>query len=200
MGVVDDAVAALAAGGLVVLPTDTVYGLAASASHEQPVRDLLALKGKPPGTPIALVAAGVDVLLDAVPELRGRSETIARTLLPGPYTLVLGNPARRFPWLFGETSESIGVRVPSLTGEAAAILEQVGVVAATSANLHGGPDPRSLADVPEQIRTGALLVDGGELPGTASTVIDFAAGEPRVIREGAAPSAPAIDRALAALR
>jgi len=72
-------------------------------------------------------------------------------------------------------------------------------VAATSANLHGGPDPRTLADVPEEIRAAALLVDGGELPGTASTVIDFTGAEPRVIREGAAPSAEAIDRALAAI-
>jgi L-threonylcarbamoyladenylate synthase len=89
--------------------------------------------------------------------------------------------------------------VPELDAAARAILERAGPVAATSANLHGGPDPRTLADVPDEIRAAALLVDGGELPGTASTVIDFTA-KPRVIREGAASSADAIARVPAALR
>jgi L-threonylcarbamoyladenylate synthase len=195
VGAVDDAVAALEAGGLVVLPTDTVYGLAALPDKE-PVERLLALKGKPAGTPIALVAASVDVLLDRVPELRGRDESLARALLPGPYTLVLSNPARRFPWLCGTAPGSIGVRVPSLAGDAAAILRRVGAVAATSANLHAGADPRTAGDVPAEVAAAALVVDGGELPGTASTVIDFTTPVPRVIREGAAPSADAIRRAL----
>ena len=150
--------------------------------------------------PIALVAASVDVLLECVPELRGRDATIARALLPGPYTLVLRNPARSYRWLTGGRPDTIGVRVPVLEGDAAAVLEQVGAVAATSANLHGGPDPRTLAEVPEEIRAAAgAVVDGGELPGTASTVIDFAGPEPQVIRDGAAPGAEAIERALAAL-
>jgi len=195
-----DAVTALRAGHLVVLPTDTVYGLAVAADDEAAVRELSRAKGRPEEMPIALVAASVDALLDRVPELLGRDETVIRALLPGPYTLVLANPARRYPWLTGAAPDTIGVRVPSLTGDAAAILEQVGAVAATSANLHGGPDPRTLADVPESIRSAAgVLVDGGELPGTPSTVIDFTGSEPAVIREGAAPPAEAIARALAAL-
>jgi L-threonylcarbamoyladenylate synthase len=201
MGVVDDAVAALRACELVVLPTDTVYGLAAIAHREEPVCRLLALKRKPPGTPIALVAAGIDHLLDAVPELDGPDATIARALLPGPYTLVLNNPAGRLRWLCGETPGAIGVRVPRLGADAATILERAGTVAATSANLHGGPDPRTLGEVPQEIRAATgVLVDGGELPGTASTVIDFTGPTPRVIREGAAPSVEAIERVLAALR
>lgn len=200
MGVVDEAVRALAAGRLIVLPTDTVYGLAATASREDPVGLLCRAKGKPETSPTALVASSVDLLLECVPELRGRDATIAQTLLPGPYTLVLRNPARRFRWLAGSAPETIGVRVPVLVGEAASILQQVGAVAASSANLHGGPDPATLDEVPDQIRSAAAaLVDGGELPGTASTVIDFTGPEPKVIREGAAASAEAIDRALAAL-
>jgi tRNA threonylcarbamoyl adenosine modification protein (Sua5/YciO/YrdC/YwlC family) len=195
VGAVDDAVAALESGGLVVLPTDTVYGLAALPQQE-PVERLLALKGKPAGTPIALVAATVDVLIDLVPELRGRDEAVARTLLPGSYTLVLANPARRYPWLCGSTPGSIGVRVPSLTGDGAEVVRRVGAVAATSANLHGGADPRTAAGVAPAIATAAVVLDGGELPGTASTVIDFTTPIPRVIREGAAPSAEAIARAL----
>jgi L-threonylcarbamoyladenylate synthase len=201
MGVVEDAVRAVAAGRLVVLPTDTVYGLAATAYREDPVRRLYRAKGRPETSPTALVASSVDLLLECVPELRGRDATIARMLLPGPYTLVLRNPARRFRWLAGLKAETIGVRVPALEGDAAAILLQVGAVAASSANLHGGADPGTLADVPEPIRSvAAALVDGGRLPGTASTVIDFTRPDPKVIREGAASSAEAIDRALAALR
>ena len=200
MGVVDDAVAALEANGLVVLPTDTVYGLAAAARREEAVRRLLALKLKPPATPIALLAASVDQLLRALPALDARDATIARTLLPGPYTLVLGNPGGPFPWLCGETTGSIGVRVPELDASARAILERAGPVAATSANLHGGPDPRTLAAVDEQRGRADLVGHVGELPGTPSTVIDFTAAEPRVIREGAAPSTDAVGRVLAALR
>jgi L-threonylcarbamoyladenylate synthase len=200
MGAVEEAVSALRAGQLVVLPTDTVYGLASTPYREEPVRKLLRLKGKPDDAPIALVATTVDFLLECLPELRGRDATIARALLPGPYTLVLHNPARRFRWLTGTRSDTVGVRVPDLEGDAAEILERAGAVAASSANLHGGPDPHTLAEISEQIRSAvAAVVDGGELPGTASTVIDFTGLEPRVIREGAAPGADAIDRVFAAL-
>ena len=200
MGAVENTVSALRTGQVVVLPTDTVYGLAATPYREGPARKIFRLKQRPETMPIALVARSVDFLLECVPELRGRDATIARALLPGPYTLVLRNPARSYRWLTGDRPDTIGVRVPELAGHAAAILELAGAVAATSANLHGAPDPRRLADVPEEIRAAAgAVVDGGDLPGTASTVIDFTGPEPLVIREGAASSADAIDGALAAL-
>lgn len=200
MGVVEQAVAAVKAGQLVVFPTDTVYGLAASPYREEPVRQMFKLKGKPETSPVALVATSLDFLLECVPELRGRDATIARALLPGPYTLILRNSTRRFRWLAGDRPDAIGVRVPDVTGAAAEFLELAGAVAATSANLHGEPDPRTLADVPEEIRSAvSAVVDGAELPGTASTVIDFTGSEPKVIREGAVPSAEAIDRVFAAL-
>jgi L-threonylcarbamoyladenylate synthase len=69
---------------------------------------------------------------------------------------------------------------------------------ATSANVHGGPDPRALADVPEEIRAGCgALVDGGELPGVSSTVLDLSGAEPRVLREGAVPAVEALARVAA---
>ena len=82
MGAADGAVGALMAGQVVVLPTDTVYGLTASPCSEAPVRKIFRLKQRPQSMPIALVAASVDVLLECVPELRGRDATIARALLP----------------------------------------------------------------------------------------------------------------------
>jgi L-threonylcarbamoyladenylate synthase len=198
--VIEAAVAAIRAGKAVVLPTDTVYGLCTTAYRSEPARRLQRLKGKPESSPLALVASDLDHLLECVPELRGRAATIARALLPGPYTLVLPNPAHRLIWLAGATPEAIGVRVPALQGDAAEVLRQVGAIAATSANLHGGADPRTLAEVPEEIRARcAACLDGGELPGVASTVLDFTGPEPKLLREGAAPAAEAIERALAAL-
>jgi L-threonylcarbamoyladenylate synthase len=190
---VDDAVAALGRGEPVVLPTDTVYGLCANPHREDAVRAVARLKGRPAGMPMALLAAELDVILAAIPELRGRSGVLARALLPGPYTLVLPNPAERFSWLAGANPQAIGIRVPNLPAPARAVLDRVGVVAATSANLHGEPDPASLDDVPEEIASAAgALVDSGGLPGTPSTVLDLTGSQPRVLREGAVAAAEAL--------
>jgi L-threonylcarbamoyladenylate synthase len=150
------------------------------------VERLYRLKGRPETQPTAIVASDVDMLFECVPELRGRPGRLVRALLPGPYTLVLPNPARRFRWLTGDRPDAIGVRVPELEGDAEAVVARVGAVAATSANLRGGPEPRRLDDVPRELREAAAAeIDGGELPGTPSTVIDFTGPEARVLREGA---------------
>jgi L-threonylcarbamoyladenylate synthase len=161
----EDAVAALRAGRAVILPTDTVYGLCALPEYEDVLYEL---KGRDRSKPVALLAADVDALLDAVPEL---DRPVVERYLPGPYTLVVG---------------TVGVRVPDLPPGAAEVVRAVGVVAATSANLSGGPDPRRVEDIPEEIRAACgAIVDAGELPGVPSTVIDLTGGEPRVLRRGA---------------
>ena len=193
MSAAEAAVEAIRAGRLAIVPTDTVYGLVTSAYSEAPVRRLYRAKGRGELQPTALVAADLELLFECVPELRGRSGTIARALLPGAFTLVLPNPARRFRWLTGSNPETIGVRVPALAGPGGEVLAGVGVFAATSANLPGAADPRTLAEVPEQLRAAAAaVVDGGELPGTPSTVIDFTGAEPVVLRDGASPAADAL--------
>jgi L-threonylcarbamoyladenylate synthase len=198
--VIEEAVAALQAGKLAILPTDTVYGLAARAGDEAAVRRLYAAKGRGGEQPTALVAASIEVLLAAVPELRGRAEAILRALLPGPYTLVLPNPAQRFPGLNGSSPHTIGVRIPQLAGPGGEVLERVEVLAATSANVPGGPDPRSLADVPGELLAGAAaVVDGGDLPGAPSTVLDFSGPQPSVLRQGAAPAGEALAHVAAVL-
>ncbi len=187
---VDEAVEAIEAGEPVVLPTDTVYGLCTKPDASA---TLTRLKGRDEQQPIALLAADVDTLFAKIPELRDQA-TLVRALLPGRLTLILPNPAHRYDWLTGERHDAIGVRVPELEGAAREIVARVGAVAATSANLHGGPDPRRLDEVPAEIREAAVLVDGGELPGTPSTVVDLTGPEPQVLREGAVPAAEVLDR------
>jgi L-threonylcarbamoyladenylate synthase len=168
--VIEDAVAALRAGRPVILPTDTVYGLCVLPGHEDVLYEL---KSRDRSKPVALLAADVDALLAAAP---GLDRSVLERYLPGPYTLVV-------PAFDGGT---VGVRVPDLPSSAAAVVREVGVVAATSANLSGGPDPRRVDDVPEEIRGACgAIVDAGELPGIPSTVIDLRGGGPRVLRQGA---------------
>ncbi|MEX0675340.1 MAG: Sua5/YciO/YrdC/YwlC family protein [Gaiellaceae bacterium] len=169
-----NAAAALRAGELVILPTDTVYGLCGPES-EDAARRIAALKGRPADQPIALLFADVDAAIARAPALAR-----ARRLLPGPFTLIVG---------------TLGIRVPELPPAAAEVVRAVGAVLATSANLHDGPDPRRLADVPPEIRAAcAAEVDAGELPGVPSTVIDLTGDEPRVLREGAVPAGDALAR------
>ena len=161
----EDAVAALRAGRAVILPTDTVYGLCALPEHKDVLYEL---KGRDRSKPLALLAADLDALVTAVP---GLDSHVLEQYLPGPYTLVVGE---------------VGVRVPNLPPAAAEVVRAVGVVAATSANLSGGPDPRCVADIPAEIRAACgAIVDAGELGGVPSTVIDVTGAEPRVLRQGA---------------
>ena len=158
----NDAVAALRAGQAVILPTDTVYGLCALPEHEELLYEL---KGRDRSKPVALIAADIDSLPAEL------DRAVLARYFPGPYTLVF---------------ESAGVRVPNLPPEAAEVVRAVGVVAATSANLAGGPDPRRVEDIPEEIRAAVgAIVDAGELPGTPSTVLDLRGDEPVVLRQGA---------------
>jgi L-threonylcarbamoyladenylate synthase len=158
------AVAALRAGRAVILPTDTVYGLCALPAHEDVLYEL---KGRDRSKPFALLAVDVDGLVAAVP---GLDRSALERYLPGPYTLVVG---------------SVGVRVPELPPGAAEVVRAVGVVAATSANRSGGPDPRRVDEIPAEMRAACgAIVDVGELPGVPSTVIDLTGPEPRVLRQG----------------
>jgi L-threonylcarbamoyladenylate synthase len=190
---VDQAVRAVRAGEPVVLPFDTVYGLASDPYRWEPARRLYQLKQRSETQPSAFVATDLEYLLECVPELRGRAARVARVLLPGPYTLIFPNPARRFRWITGSEQDAIGIRVPDFAGPGAEVLERVGALVATSANNPGDPDPGRLDEVPQHIRDGAAaVVDGGPLPGTPSTVLDFTGDEPRVVRQGAASADEAL--------
>jgi L-threonylcarbamoyladenylate synthase len=192
---VEAAIAALRQGGIAVIPTDTVYGLAASAADERATRALYAAKGREARRPTAVLFASVDELLRRVPELPGRAVSAARALLPGPVTLVLPNPGRRFAWLNEERPDTLGVRVPDVSGPGKEILDALGALVATSANLPGEPDPRVLADVPPELLVAVdAAVDAGPLGGAPSTVVDLTGEVPVVLREAALPSEAVLGR------
>jgi L-threonylcarbamoyladenylate synthase len=182
----------LAGDGVAVIPTDTVYGLACNPESESAVRRVYELKQRPPAKPAAVMFFALEPALESLTELGSRTRTAAAALLPGAVTLLLPNPGQRFSLArdpLGAGPALLGLRVPVLSGPLAA-LAAVGLPAAqSSANFSGEPDPKRLADVPVELREGAdLVLDGGELPGVPSTVVDLSEyeerGEWRVVREG----------------
>ena len=176
----------IAVGGVALFPADTVYGLATEPDSREGVERLYRLKGRPPAQPAAVMFFALEPALEALPELGRRTRESLGRLLPGALTVVLPNPLWRYPLACGPEPERLGLRVPSLPA-----LEAVGrPVLQSSANPSGGADPRRLDDVDERIRRGVdLQLDGGELPGTPSTVVDLGRyeidGSFEVLRAGA---------------
>jgi L-threonylcarbamoyladenylate synthase len=184
----------IAVGGLALFPADTVYGLATEPDSREGVERLYRLKGRLPDRPAAVMFFRVELALAALAELGGRTRGALERLLPGGVTLLLPNPARRYPLACGPAPERLGLRVPRLTGELAPLTAVNWPVLQSSANVSGGADARRVADVDERIRAGVdLILDGGDLPGTPSTVVDLTAYEDgggfEIVREGAVPSA-----------
>jgi L-threonylcarbamoyladenylate synthase len=172
----------IAGGGIAVFPADTVYGLACDPANEAAVARLYELKGRPPDKPAAVMFFDRVQALAMLPELTARTRALMARLLPGAVTLLV--PSDRFPLAGG--AGTLGLRVPDIPALGSLPVLQ------TSANAAGGPDARRLEGVPEAIRQGAdLVLDGGELPGTPSTVVDLRTyergGELRIVRAGAVP-------------
>lgn len=182
-GAADRVADVLAAGGVVVLPTDTVYGLAAAAGNAEAVLRLFELKGRRADVPVAVLCADADqalALADDTGPLAGR---LAEAHWPGPLTLVL--PRRTgLDWELGEPTDTIGVRCPAHP-LVRAVATRIGPIATTSANRHGQPTPPTAREAAAAL-TGPveLVVDGGDLVGSASTVVDLVARPPRILRQG----------------
>ena len=183
----------ISVGGVALFPADTVYGLATEPDSREGVDRLYRLKGRAADTPAAVMFFDLELALAALPELGPRTREAVEWLLPGALTLLLPNPARRFPLACGPEPERLGLRVPLLEGELAPL---------SARELAGAPVEREpqrrpltrrvLADVDEELRAGVdLILDGGELPGTPSTVVDLTSyeqdGSWEVVREGAIP-------------
>jgi L-threonylcarbamoyladenylate synthase len=211
--------ACIAAGGVAVFPADTVYGLACDPDNPDAARKLYALKGRPPDKPAAVMWFDRERALAALPELGERTRAVVERLTPGGVTLLVPNLRGRFSLAAGMAGEgggagarrggaavpggpppALGLRVPRLAGDAKALAAVPLAVLQSSANHAGGPDARTLDEVPEDIRQGAdLVLDAGSLPGTPSTVVDLRTyehdGAWRIVRAGAVPAAE-IARAL----
>ena len=180
-------------GGVAVFPADTVYGLACSPVDPRAVERLYDIKGRPPAKPAAVMFFSLAAALAELPALGARTRAALEALLPASVTVLLPNPGHRFPLACGPDPDTLGLRVPALDGALAGLASFGEPVLQSSANLSGGPDARRLQDVPAEVRRAAdLVLDGGELPGTASTVVDLRSFESdatwRVVRPGAVPA------------
>ena len=169
-----------------MFPADTVYGLACDPTNRLAVERLYRFKRRALSKPSAVMFFDVSLALDALPELGERTRAALASVLPGGVSLLLPNPAQRFPLACGEDPTTLGLRVPVVP----LLADVKWPVLQSSANRAGEPDARRLTDVPQSILTAAdLLLDGGELPGTPSTVIDLRtyedAGEWSIVRQGA---------------
>ena len=183
----------IAVGGVAVFPTDTVYGLACEPESREAVAQLYLLKRRRPEKPAAVMFFSLELALAALPELGPRTRGALAALLPGGVTLLLPNPGRRWPLACGPDPTTLGLRVPAWPPALEALAAVRWPVLQSSANEAGGPDARSVEEVPERIRAAAdLVLDGGHLPGTPSTVVDLRSYEHgerwAVVREGAVDS------------
>jgi L-threonylcarbamoyladenylate synthase len=176
----------MAVGGFAVFPADTVYGLACDPDAKETVQRMHLLKRRSMDKPSAVMFFDAELALDTLTELDTATRDAAEKLLPGPVTLLVPNPAHRYPLACGADPGTLGLRVPKLDTELRHVRWPV---LQTSANFAGRPDPRRLQDVPLGLRDSAeLVLDGGELPGTPSTVIDLReyakSGEYAIVRQG----------------
>jgi L-threonylcarbamoyladenylate synthase len=182
----------ISTGGVALFPADTVYALGTGPDSREGVERLYRLKGRVPDKPSAVMFFQLEAAIAALPELGRRTRTAVERLLPGGLTLLLPNPARRYPLACGPSPERLGIRVPALGGRLAPLAEVSRPVLQSSANLSGTQDSRRIEDVDASLRAGVdLVLDAGDLPGTPSTVLDLTRyeddGSWEVRREGAVP-------------
>jgi L-threonylcarbamoyladenylate synthase len=180
----------MAVGGVAIFGADTVYGLACDPDTREAVDRLYAIKGRRADKPAAVMLFSLELALAALPELGPRTVAALEGLLPGAVTLLLPNPARRFPLACGPDPETVGLRVPALGPATAGLASVRWPVMQSSANPSGGADARRVDDIPAAIRSEVdLVLDAGDLEGTASTVVDLrdfeASGAWTIVREGA---------------
>jgi L-threonylcarbamoyladenylate synthase len=180
----------VAGGGVAVFPTDTVYGVGCDPEDQGAARRLYELKGRPPARACAVMFFALEPALLTLGELPDAERLALGALLPGPVTVLLANRGGHFAAACRSDPGTLGLRVPRLPDRLSALSSISAPVMQSSANISGEPDARRLQDVPARLLDGAdLVLDGGELPGIPSTVLDLRdfASELRwhLLREGA---------------
>ena len=184
-----DAAEALRRGGLVVLPTDTVHGIAARPDEAAATERLFAAKARPRDLELPVLVPDVGAAR-GVARFDDRAEALAARFWPGPLTIVLPRAAASAPWELGGDPATVGVRVPRHP-LALALLARTGPLAVTSANRSGEPTPSTCDGIVAVFgdAVDVYLCAEDQLGGAPSTVVDLAHGEPRILREGALPAA-----------
>ena len=191
-GAVDRAATVLRAGSTVVVPTETVYGVAALPTVPKATGALFALKGRPDTVPLAVLVADLDQVRPWLADVPAAARSLIDAFWPGPLTLVLARSRAAASLELGGDAATIGVRCPdhafvrTLAGE-------VGPIATTSANRHGDPTPHTAEAAAASLAGAvALVVDGGRRDGTPSTVVDLTGDDLRVLRDGGVPAADVV--------
>ena len=192
----DAATDALAAGRPVVLPTDTVYGVAVEPTRSGATDRLFAVKERPRTAALPLLVASLDQALQLSGDLPPTAVALAEVFWPGGLTLVVPRRPGLDLDLGGEDDMTVGLRQPDHPVPVA-LAQRVGPLAATSANLHGRPTPATADEVATELGESVeLVLDGGPCAGAPSTVVACTAEGITVLREGRVPTADV----LAALR
>ena len=184
----------IASGGIALFPADGLYGLACDPGRADAIARIHALKGRDDGKPAAVLFFAPLAMREVLSNAGPRTRDALGALLPGPVTAVIANPARLYPLACREDPERLGVRLIEgpLAGARCAIFQ-------TSANRSGEPATGSHAALDERIVAGVdLAIDGGELNGDPSTVVDLTAIEDAggwsLLREGALSEAAVAER------
>jgi L-threonylcarbamoyladenylate synthase len=193
---VSEAVAILRRGGLVAIPTETVYGLAADASNELAVRRIFAVKGRPASHPLIVHLGSADWLNEWAREVPAQARQLASAFWPGPLTLVLKRTERASDAVTGG-QDTVALRVPAHPLAEQLLHELGGGLAAPSANRFGRLSPTTAAHVRSDLGDDVeLILDGGPCAvGVESTIVDLSSGEPAILRPGGV-SAEALGKVL----
>lgn len=183
--------AELGRGGLVVIPTDTVYGIAADAFNAEAVRALVAAKGRTPASPPPVLIGGLPTLDALAEEVHDEVRALAERFWPGPLTIIV--PARASLALdLGETNGTVALRIPN-DPVALELLRETGPLAVSSANRTGEPPATTAAAANDALGASTpIIIDAGERGTVASTIVDATAlpgGRIRIVRAGAIPAA-----------
>jgi len=188
---IQNASAILSQGGVVVYPTDTVYGLGADATNAHAVGRIRTIKGRAADTPILAMVRNVD-MLRSYAELTPLAEALAAALLPGQLTLVL-TPRNDALTSIAAPDGSVGFRIPDHPLCAALSTSFERPITSTSVNRSGMPQPRTLSAMLDQLKEASELIDytfdSGTLPASPpSTIVDVRGDTPLIVREGAISS------------
>ena len=184
VSIISRAIDVLRKGGVIVFPTDTVYGLGGNALVAHVVSRVYEIKKRPPGLTFPLLLADPSCLTGVAQDVSDTAWRLIRHFLPGGLTLILPR-SPLIPEVLCGGGDTIGVRIPDHAGTLALIRGMGAPLIGTSANVSGRPPVRSCQNLDPEVKNKVdFIIDGGECPGIESTVIDVTGDSPRLIREG----------------